>query len=122
MKKMLSVLAAASLVSSSLGTISCTYTKKITHDVLDQIKIYMNVSSIAAQSILLSDQENGSISTDYSLQTFAQTKLKDLYQKDALQLMKKYVKSKDEQEKDPLDLTYELQFKSMFGDLSFKNW
>ncbi|UWD35343.1 MOLPALP family lipoprotein [Mycoplasma cottewii] len=125
MKKLISVLTTTSLLISSISTISCTYTKNFAYNVTNQMKMYMNISSIAAQSAILSssddqDQSFGNISTDYSLQTFAQTQIKDLFKGESLNLMNKFVIDKNQRKDDKL--TYENQFKSMFGDLSNKKW
>ncbi|MBY7704930.1 MOLPALP family lipoprotein [Vibrio harveyi] len=123
MKKLISVLTTTSLLISSISTISCTYTRNFTYDVTNQMKMYMDISSIAAQSAILSssdsdDKSFGNISTDYSLQTFAQTEIKNLFKGQSLNLMNKFVLDKNKRKDDKL--TYENQFKSMFGDLSNK--
>lgn len=125
MKKLISVLTTTSLLISSISTISCTYTRNFTYDVTNQMKMYMDISSIAAQSAILSssdsdDKSFGNISTDYSLQTFAQTEIKNLFKGQSLNLMNKFVLDKNKRKDDKL--TYENQFKSMFGDLSNKRW
>ncbi|AJM71792.1 MOLPALP family lipoprotein [Mycoplasma yeatsii] len=125
MKKLISVLTTTSLLISSISTISCTYTRNFAYNVTNQMKMYMDISSIAAQSAILSSSDNedqsfGNISTDYSLQTFAQTEIKDLFKGQSLNLMNKFVLDKNKRKDDKL--TYENQFKSMFGDLSNKKW
>ncbi|EOA07480.1 Hypothetical protein, predicted lipoprotein [Mycoplasma yeatsii 13926] len=125
MKKLISVLTTTSLLISSISTISCTYTRNFAYNVTNQMKMYMDISSIAAQSAILSssddkDQSFGNISTDYSLQTFAQTEIKNLFKGQSLNLMNKFVLDKNKRKDDKL--TYENQFKSMFGDLSNKKW
>ncbi|WFQ95212.1 MOLPALP family lipoprotein [Mycoplasma feriruminatoris] len=114
MKKLLIGFSTFSLLVSSSSVVSCTITHQFKNNHLDQIKLLLNTSAIAAQSVILSDKNTTNISTDYSLRTFSQTKITDLYKNDAKKLADKYVTDKK--------ASYEYQFKSMFLTLQSSNW
>ncbi|MDP4040083.1 MOLPALP family lipoprotein [Mycoplasma mycoides] len=114
MKKILIGLSTFSLLVSSSSIVSCTITYQFKNNYLDQLKMILNTSSIAAQSIILSDKNTTNISTDYSLKTFSQTKISDLYKNEEKKLADKYVIDKK--------ATYEYQFKSMFLSLQTQKW
>lgn len=114
MKKILIGLSTFSLLVSSSSIVSCTITYQFKNNYLDQLKMILNTSSIAAQSIILSDKNTTNISTDYSLKTFSQTKISDLYKNEEKKLADKYVVDKK--------ATYEYQFKSMFLSLENQKW
>ncbi|EXU60384.1 MOLPALP family lipoprotein [Mycoplasma mycoides] len=114
MKKILIGLSTFSLLVSSSSIVSCTITYQFKNNYLDQLKMILNTSSIAAQSIILSDKNTTNISTDYSLKTFSQTKISDLYKNEEKKLANKYVIDKK--------ATYEYQFKSMFLSLENQKW
>ncbi|ACU79022.1 MOLPALP family lipoprotein [Mycoplasma mycoides] len=114
MKKILIGLSTFSLLVSSSSIVSCTITYQFKNNYLDQLKMILNTSSIAAQSIILSDKNTTNISTDYSLKTFSQTKINDLYKNEEKKLADKYVIDKK--------ATYEYQFKSMFLSLENQKW
>ncbi|QVK05570.1 MOLPALP family lipoprotein [Mycoplasma mycoides] len=114
MKKILIGLSTFSLLVSSSSIVSCTITYQFKNNYLDQLKMILNTSSIAAQSIILSDKNTTNISTDYSLKTFSQTKISDLYKNEEKKLADKYVIDKK--------ATYEYQFKSMFLSLENQKW
>ncbi|QVK03147.1 MOLPALP family lipoprotein [Mycoplasma mycoides] len=114
MKKILIGLSTFSLLVSSSSIVSCTITYQFKNNYLDQLKMILNTSSIAAQSIILSDKNTTNISTDYSLKTFSQTKISDLYKSEEKKLADKYVIDKK--------ATYEYQFKSMFLSLENQKW
>ncbi|WP_146149234.1 MOLPALP family lipoprotein, partial [Mycoplasma mycoides] len=114
MKKILIGLSTFSLLVSSSSIVSCTITYQFKNNYLDQLKMILNTSSIAAQSIILSDKNTTNISTDYSLKTFSQTKISDLYKNEEKKLADKYVIDKK--------TTYEYQFKSMFLSLENQKW
>nr|VZR97865.1 hypothetical protein MF5295_00511 [Mycoplasma feriruminatoris] len=114
MKKLLIGFSTFSLLVSSSSVVSCTITHQFKNNHLDQIKLLLNTSAIAAQSVILSDKNTTNISTDYSLRTFSQTKITDLYKNDAKKLADKYVTDKK--------TSYEYQFKSMFLTLQSSNW
>ncbi|QVJ95847.1 MOLPALP family lipoprotein [Mycoplasma mycoides] len=114
MKKILIGLSTFSLLVSSSSIVSCTITYQFKNNYLDQLKMILNTSSIAAQSIILSDKNTTNISTDYSLKTFSQTKISDLYKNEEKKLTDKYVIDKK--------ATYEYQFKSMFLSLENQKW
>ncbi|UZK63895.1 MOLPALP family lipoprotein [Mycoplasma mycoides subsp. capri] len=114
MKKILIGLSTFSLLVSSSSIVSCTITYQFKNNYLDQLKMILNTSSIAAQSIILSDKNTTNISTDYSLKTFSQTKISDLYKNEEKKLADKYVVDKK--------TTYEYQFKSMFLSLENQKW
>ncbi|CEA11963.1 MOLPALP family lipoprotein [Mycoplasma capricolum subsp. capripneumoniae] len=114
MKKILIGLSTFSLLVSSSSIVSCTITYQFKNNYLDQIKLLLNTSAIASQSIILSDKNTTNISTDYSLKTFSQTKISDLYKNQEKELVDKYIIDKK--------LTYEYQFKSMFLTLEKQDW
>ncbi|ADR24275.1 putative lipoprotein [Mycoplasma leachii PG50] len=114
MKKILISLSTFSLLVSSSSIVSCTITYQFKNNYLDQIKLLLNTSAIASQSIILSDKNTTNISTDYSLKTFSQTKISDLYKNQEKQLVDKYIVDKK--------ITYEYQFKSMFLTLEKQDW
>ncbi|QIN42452.1 MOLPALP family lipoprotein [Mycoplasma capricolum subsp. capripneumoniae] len=114
MKKILIGLSTFSLLVSSSSIVSCTITYQFKNNYLDQIKLLLNTSAIASQSIILSDKNTTNISTDYSLKTFSQTKISDLYKNQEKELVDKYIIDKK--------LTYKYQFKSMFLTLEKQDW
>ncbi|WP_434333349.1 MOLPALP family lipoprotein [Mycoplasma capricolum subsp. capricolum] len=114
MKKILIGLSTFSLLVSSSSIVSCTITYQFKNNYLDQIKLFLNTSAIASQAIILSDKNTTNISTDYSLKTFSQTKISDLYKNKEKELVDKYIIDKK--------LTYEYQFKSMFLTLEKQDW
>ncbi|WP_026389755.1 MOLPALP family lipoprotein [[Acholeplasma] multilocale] len=111
MKKLLAILGAISITASSTATIACTTVNDYKASIERQIKNYIEISSIKAQSAILNDKDGKNFSLDYTSGHFKSQKVADVLGKDFIE-----VPMGETQD----TTTMERLFSQMFGDEDYR--